>query len=76
MGRDTLARLAAALPEGMRLSGVEEDTALVSFDGGAISGEPSEWSVLGRQGISIIDAEHGEVRYRSGARLLLGGSSR
>lgn len=76
MGRDTLVRLAAALPEGMTLIGVEEDTALVSFDGGAISGKPSEWSVLGRQGVSVIDVKHGEVRHRSGAGLVLGGNSR
>jgi cyanophycinase len=74
MGRDTLARLAVALPERMTLIGVDEDTALVSFDGCATSSEPSEWTVLGRQGVSIIDAERGEVRHRSGAKLLLGGS--
>jgi cyanophycinase-like exopeptidase len=74
MGRDTLARLAAALPEGKTLIGIDEDTALVNLDGCAVSGEPSEWSVLGRQGVSVIDAEHGQVRHQAGTRLHLGGS--
>jgi cyanophycinase len=73
MGSDTLMRLASALPPGKTLIGVDEDTALVSLDGCGVSDSPSEWRVLGRQGVSIIDAEHGEVRHASGATLVLGG---
>jgi len=72
MSEATLKQLAASLPEGVALIGVDEDTALVSFDGCRRSERPSVWHVLGRQGVSLIDAEQGQVRYRAGATIELG----
>jgi cyanophycinase len=62
MGQPTLSQLAASLPEGVTLIGVDEDTALVNFDG-------ETWQVMGRQGVSVIDVAHGEIRYRHGDRI-------
>lgn len=72
MGQSTLKQLAASLPERVTLIGVDEDTALVSFDGCGATERPAVWHVLGRQGISVINAEHGEVRYPSGTSVELG----
>lgn len=68
MGESTLKQLAGSLPAGVDLIGVDEDTALVSVDGSA------GWSVMGRQSVSVIDPELGQVRYAPGATLELGGS--
>jgi cyanophycinase len=65
MGQSVLKELAASLPAGVSLVGVDEDTALVDFDGDGV------WRVLGRQGVSLIDAEVGEVRYLTGASVQL-----
>jgi cyanophycinase len=62
MGDNTLKQLAASLPDGVTLIGVDEDTALVQLDGCETSG----WQVLGRKGVSIIDAEQGQVRHPAG----------
>jgi cyanophycinase len=56
MSQALLRLLAASLPADVRLIGIDEDTALVSFDG-------QMWQVQGRQGVSIIDAERGPQRY-------------
>jgi cyanophycinase len=72
MGESTLKELAASLPDGVTLIGVDEDTALISFDGCGVREQPSVWRVLGRQGVSVITAEQGEVRYQSGAAVELG----
>lgn len=61
MGQPVLKDLAASLPNGVSLLGVDEDTALVDFD------RDDVWHVLGRQGVSLIDADDGEVRFMSGA---------
>ncbi|MBO0884512.1 MAG: cyanophycinase, partial [Mycobacterium sp.] len=61
MGQPVLKQLAASLPAGVSLVGVDEDTALVDFHHDGV------WHVLGRQGVSVIDAEDGENRYMSGA---------
>jgi cyanophycinase len=74
MGEATLTQLAVSLPVGVTLIGVDEDTALVSLDGRAVAGELSVWQVLGRQGVSIVDAEHGHVRHLTGATMVLGKS--
>jgi cyanophycinase len=63
MGDPTLKKLAASLPEGVALIGVDEDTALVHLD--------SCWRVLGRKGVSIIDAERGQIRHYAGEALTL-----
>ena len=62
MGQPTLSQLAASLPDEVTLVGVDEDTALVKFD-------CEVWQAMGRQGVSVIDAEHGEIRYRNGDRI-------
>jgi cyanophycinase len=67
MGDPTLTRLAASLPTGVVLIGVDEDTALVRLDGC----KPSDWQVLGRKGVSVIDAERGQIRYRAGDAVTL-----
>jgi cyanophycinase len=61
----TLGHLAASLPRGLTLIGVDEDTALVTFDSSA-------WHVMGRRSVSIIDAERGRLPYAAGATLTLG----
>jgi len=63
MGDPTLKQLAASLPKGVALIGVDEDTALVHLD--------SCWQVLGRQGVSIIDTERGQLRYYAGETVVL-----
>jgi cyanophycinase len=68
MGQATLRRLAASSPAGATLVGVDEDTALVCLNPGA----PSVWHVLGRQGVSILDAQRGQVRHLAGASITLG----
>jgi cyanophycinase len=72
MGDAVLRPLAASLPAGVALVGVDEDTAFVDFDGCSAFEKPSLWQVLGRRGVSVIDAERGEVRYAAGATLELG----
>ena len=77
MGDSTLRQLAASLPDGVALIGVDEDTALVNFDGCAAEEDSaSVWQVLGRQGVSLIDAAHGETRFSAGKRIELGAASR
>jgi cyanophycinase-like exopeptidase len=71
MGPATLKALAATLPETVTLIGVDEDTALVNLDGHATSDGPSRWHVLGRQTVSVIDAEHGRVQHSAGSTLEL-----
>jgi cyanophycinase-like exopeptidase len=68
---NALEQLAASLPPGVALVGVDEDTALVDFDGCSASEKPSVWRVLGRQGVAVIDAERGQIRYPAGATLEL-----
>jgi cyanophycinase len=60
MPEPLLQELAASLPADVRLIGIDEDTALVSFDG-------QVWQVQGRQSVSIIDAARGLQRYEVGA---------
>jgi cyanophycinase len=67
MSEATLRQLAASLPTGVQLIGVDEDTALVRFD----ASQPSVWQVLGRRGVSVIDAERGQVRHMAGSTLEL-----
>ena len=74
MGDGTLSDLAGSLPAGLKLIGIDEDTALVSLDGCGVSGRPSLWQVLGRRGVSIIDVDHGQVRHMAGATVVLEGS--
>ena len=61
-GVEALRVFAASLPADVSLVGVDEDTALVRFD----ASRPSVWNVLGRQGVSIITADRGQVRYVPG----------
>jgi len=70
MGPETLARLTAAVPAGLTLIGVDEDTALVRVDDRPPDAGPSRWQVLGRQGVSVFAAE-GEVRHAAGATIML-----
>ncbi len=65
MGQPTLRSLAASLPEGVVLVGVDEDTALVNFE----PGQAGAWEVMGRQGVAVITADRGEARHASGARI-------
>jgi len=62
----TLRQLAASLSEDVTLIGVDEDTALVTFD-------DVTWQVLGRQSVSIIDPEVGQIRYTTGSQIVLRG---
>jgi cyanophycinase-like exopeptidase len=70
MGRETLALLAASVPMGLTLIGVDEDTALVRLPDGPPSAGPSLWQVMGRQGVSVFTAD-GEVHHAAGATLML-----
>ena len=70
MGRETLALLAAAVPVGLTLIGVDEDTALVRVNDSSPAAEPSRWQVMGRRGVSVFTAD-GEVRYAAGATVML-----
>jgi cyanophycinase len=70
MGRETLAQLAASVPVGLTLIGVDEDTALVRVQPGPSSSRPELWRVMGRQGVSIFTAD-GEVHHMAGATLRL-----
>ncbi|HEY1292470.1 MAG TPA: Type 1 glutamine amidotransferase-like domain-containing protein [Chloroflexota bacterium] len=60
MGPTTLTHLAGSLAQDLTLIGVDEDTALVRFDAS------SAWQVMGRQSVSIIDAERGRLPYAAG----------
>jgi cyanophycinase len=66
MGRETLALLAASVPVGLTLIGVDEDTALVRVPSGGLS----VWQVMGRQGVSVFAAD-GEVHLAAGATVTL-----
>jgi cyanophycinase len=70
MGRETLALLPAAVPTGLTLIGVDEDTALVRIHDGPPSAGPCPWQVMGRQGVSVFGAD-GEVHHAAGAALTL-----
>jgi cyanophycinase len=70
MGRETLALLAASVPSGMTLIGVDEDTALVRVHDGPPAAGPSLWQVMGRQGVSVF-ATDGEVHHAAGATVTL-----
>ncbi len=70
MGRETLARLAASVPVGMTLIGVDEDTALVRVPDSPPVAGPALWQVLGRQGVSVFTGD-GEVHRAAGATLQL-----
>jgi len=71
MGQATLAQLAAAVPAGLTLLGVDEDTALVRVDAdGPSSAGPARWHVQGRQGVSVFAAD-AEVRHPAGTTLTL-----
>jgi hypothetical protein len=70
MGRETLALLAAAVPVGLTLIGVDEDTALVRVHDGLPSAGPSPWQVMGRQGVSVFTAD-GQIRHAAGATIML-----
>jgi cyanophycinase-like exopeptidase len=66
MAPTTLSTLAGSLPRGLTLIGVDEDTALVRFE------DSSVWQVMGRQNVSVIDAERGRVPYAAGATIQFG----
>lgn len=70
MGREALALLAASVPVGLTLIGVDEDTALVRIDDRPHSDGPFPWQVMGRRGVSVFTAD-GEVRYTAGATVAL-----
>lgn len=70
MGRETLALLAASVPAGLTLIGVDEDTALVRIHDAAPSDGPCPWRVMGRQGVSVFGAD-GEIHHAAGATLTL-----
>jgi cyanophycinase len=70
MGRETLALVAASVPVGLTLIGIDEDTALVRIHDGPSSARPDLWRVLGRQGVSIFTAD-GEVHHEAGASIRL-----
>jgi cyanophycinase len=72
MGREALALLAASVPVGLTLIGVDEDTALVRIDDGpqAHSNGPSRWQVMGRRGVSVFTAD-GEIRHTADAEIML-----
>src|SRR5258708_9657046 len=70
MGRETLALLAASVPAGMNLIGVDEATALVRVDDGPPSAGPSLWHVMGRQGGSVFTVD-GEIHHAAGALVTL-----
>jgi cyanophycinase-like exopeptidase len=70
MGRDVLALLAASVPAGQTLIGIDEDTALVQVHADLSSAGPSRWEVLGRRGVSIFTAD-GEVHHAAGAAVML-----
>jgi cyanophycinase len=62
-----LHQLATSLPADMHLIGVDEDTALVRFD----ASSPDTWRVLGRQGVSVITPDRGQVRHMAGSTVTL-----
>jgi cyanophycinase-like exopeptidase len=70
MGRQTLALLAASVPAGLTLIGVDEDTALVQVYDRPPSVGPARWQVLGRRGVSVFTGD-GEVRHAAGAAIML-----
>lgn len=70
MGRETLALLAASVPIGLTLIGVDEDTALVRVHDGPPPAGASRWQVMGRQGVSVFTAD-GEVHHPTGATIML-----
>jgi cyanophycinase-like exopeptidase len=70
MGRETLGLLAASVPAGLTLVGIDEDTALVRVQDGPPSAGPSRWEVMGRQSVSVFAAD-GQVQLMAGATVLL-----
>ncbi len=67
MPEPILIQLAASLPADVKLIGVDEDTALVTFDGHV-------WQVLGRQGVSVIDSEVGQIHHATGSEIVFDGT--
>jgi len=70
-GKARLKSMAASVPAGVTLIGIDEDTALVSLNGDAPGAPPSTWQVMGRQGASVLHAAGEDTRYPAGARLVL-----
>jgi cyanophycinase len=64
MGQPTLGLLAASVPAGMTMIGVDEDTALVRVD----DHTPAAWQVMGRQGVSVFGPD-GQVQHAAGTTL-------
>ncbi len=71
MGQQTLTQLAASVPAGLTLIGVDEDTALVQvLHNGPPSDGPSPWQIMGRQGVTVFSVD-GEVHHPAGTTLML-----
>jgi cyanophycinase-like exopeptidase len=69
IGQDVLERLVRAVPEGMTLLGIDEDTALVRLPAQKENSSASRWQVMGRQSVSVFGASPGV--YPSGQSLVL-----
>ena len=74
IGPERLARAVRAVPEGITLVGVDEETALVRTSVGEGPGEPDRWQVFGRQDVSLFVAGQDEPRrLTAGQRVELAG---
>ena len=73
IGQEVLARVVSAVPAGMTLLGVDEDTALVCLQRSATADVPTTWQVLGSRAVSVFSPENGATPtvYRTGASLTL-----
>lgn len=72
IGAEALRRAVRAVPPGMTLLGVDENTALVCLRPGRQGGVPATWQVMGSQSVSLFDAASGDAAvFRPGETVLL-----
>lgn len=72
IGASALAAAVRAVPAGMTLIGVDEDTALVRLAVSSPHGEPAAWRVMGRQSVSLFDSASGDaIVYGTGDTVML-----
>lgn len=67
VGTDFMRKIMENVPVGCRLIGVDEDTALVRLN--VVAPKGYQWQVMGRQTVSVFDADGNRKVYLSGDKL-------
>lgn len=71
IGHDPFTSIVRAIPEGVTLLGVDEDTALVRLDPASDGHGCTRWRVMGRRTVSVYQPAdpHGPIVFRSGEQV-------